>query len=83
MSIDITSTKKFKSNCKHVKVGNTIQFERKGFRYKGEVKVIREMTVVVSVDPLSIPKELTFENNLTVVNHANYRVLYEKQPVTN
>lgn len=78
----IETTKNFKSNYKRVKEGNTIQFRRKGHQYEGEVKNIRDMTVIVSVNPSSVPKELAFENNVTVVNHGNYEIMHKTQSIS-
>lgn len=74
----IETTSRFKSNLKKVKEGDLIEFTQKGFLYKGKVTSIREMTVIVEVNPNNIPKTFAIENNLTVVNHGNYKIL-EKQ----
>ena len=71
-------TSKFKKNFSKVTEGDWIQFERKGHVYQGEVKMIREATVMVAVDPKAFPGDLGFENNITVVNHGNYNIIKNK-----
>lgn len=75
----IETTPKFKKNFEKVKLGNVVEFQRKGHLYKGEVTIIRDMTVVIKVESLANPKEVAFENNVTVVNHGNYKILHKAQ----
>ncbi|MEX3625382.1 DUF2187 family protein [Viridibacillus arvi] len=62
-------TPKFKSNAMNVKIGTLIEFRRKGILYQGLVMMIREVSVIVKADLI------IGEDDLTVVNHANYEII--------
>lgn len=54
--------------------GSKINFTRKGELLEGVVTEIREATVIIRVTE-DVKKFLGLDNDLTVVNHANYKVL--------
>ncbi|RTR26560.1 DUF2187 domain-containing protein [Robertmurraya yapensis] len=56
------------------KIGDTIQFSRKGITVEGNVTMIRENSVLVEIS-LDSSKELNLENTRTIVNHSKYKVL--------
>lgn len=61
-------------NPKGIEIGTLIVFHRKNKEIEGVVDMIRENSVIVKVDS-DVQKYLEIENELTVVNHKNYRVL--------
>lgn len=63
-----------KNNTKGIDIGSLILFNRKNKEIEGVVHTIRENSVIVQVD-IEVQKYLEIENDLTVVNHKNYRVM--------
>jgi uncharacterized protein YkvS len=60
---------------KTVQVGDAVRFIRKGKTFVGKVITIRENSVIVEVSP-KMGKQLGYDNNLTVVSHRNYFIVY-------
>ena len=61
-------------NPNGIEIGTLISFHRKEREIEGVIDQIRENSVIVKVD-VDVQKYLDIENELTVVNHKNYRVL--------
>jgi uncharacterized protein YkvS len=55
------------------KIGDNILFEREGQSYKGNVKVVRENSVIVEY---GYNKEKN-QPLITIVNHKNYKITNE------
>lgn len=69
----------WKSNKKAIrvintKIGNKIEFERRGRKLEGLVTNVRENTVIVELSKEGIDF-LELENEFTVVNHSNYKII--------
>jgi uncharacterized protein YkvS len=58
-----------------VQVGDAVRFVRKGKTFVGKVITIRENSVIVEVSP-KMGMQLGYDNNLTVVSHRNYFIVY-------
>jgi uncharacterized protein YkvS len=59
---------------KRCRIGDTIQFMRKGKTFKGTVKQVRETSVLVEISQKAAVI-LALENQLTVVAHKNCEVI--------
>lgn len=68
------SNKKVK---KDIAIGDTIQFERKGFVLQGKVSKVRDNSVIVDIDKKA-QLALDLANAKTVVNHKNYTIIDNK-----
>lgn len=62
-------------------LGDLIKFTRNGFLLEGVVLVVNENSVIVELD-IEDAGQLHLENNKTVVNHKNYKVLWVKENAT-
>lgn len=59
---------------KKAQVGDIIQFIRNGLSMNGFVTSTGENSVIVEI-PAEAAEFLHYENNLTVVNHKNYKIV--------
>ena len=61
-------------NKENIRKGDLIEFTRKGYSIEGIVVSIRDTTVMVELNDIH-SKMLDISNNLTVVNHQNYKII--------
>ena len=61
------------------KVGDIVEFERRGLSILGKVSIVRELSCIVEIDE-EVADHFCYETPRTVVRHENYKVV---RPVIN
>ncbi|WP_430139886.1 DUF2187 family protein [Neobacillus pocheonensis] len=55
-------------------MGDTIVFWKKGIEMIGEVSIVRDNSVIATIDP-DISEKAGIENACTVLNHRSYQII--------
>lgn len=66
---------------KKANIGDTIVFCKKGIDMIGEVSIVRDNSVIASIDS-DISEKAGIENACTVLNHKNYKII-KRNPNSN
>lgn len=56
------------------KVGDIVEFERRGLSVLGKVTIVRELSCIVDIDE-EVANHFSYETPRTVVRHENYKVI--------
>ena len=56
------------------KVGDIVEFERRGLSVLGKVSIVRESSCIVEIDE-EVAEHFSYETPRTVVRHNNYKVV--------
>lgn len=56
------------------KVGDIVEFERRGLSVLGKVTIVRELSCIVDIDE-EVANHFCYETPRTVVRHENYKVI--------
>ena len=56
------------------KVGDIVEFERRGLSILGKVSIVRELSCIVEIDE-EVAEHFCYETPRTVVRHNNYKVV--------
>ncbi len=56
------------------KVGDIVEFERRGLSVLGKVSIVRELSCIVEIDE-EVAEHFCYETPRTVVRHNNYKVV--------
>ena len=56
------------------KVGDIVEFERRGLSILGKVSIVRELSCIVEIDE-EVADHFCYETPRTVVRHENYKVV--------
>ena len=56
------------------KVGDIVEFERRGLSILGKVSIVRELSCIVEIDE-EVAEHFCYETPRTVVRHENYKVI--------
>ena len=56
------------------KVGDVVEFERRGLSILGKVSIVRELSCIVEIDE-EVAEHFCYETPRTVVRHENYKVV--------
>ncbi|MBU7595820.1 DUF2187 family protein (plasmid) [Metabacillus halosaccharovorans] len=57
------------------KIGDVIEFTRKGFTVSATVSNLRDKSVIVKIDNADTVRNLGLETEFTVVSHEKYRIV--------
>ena len=56
------------------RVGDIVEFERRGLSILGKVSIVRELSCIVEIDE-EVADHFCYETPRTVVRHENYKVV--------